>query len=88
MNFINNEHEETYLDFCRKAGVHPSDFETRSMLYLFSSHPDVRNHICDVFDLKNRRIKPNCLDETWQTGSSLAVITIFIADGKVLERIP
>lgn len=69
LRFKDSQHEKFFLE-CM-AHSKKDDSYHRTIFYTLGINPDTRNHIHDVFDFKNDRIKPDGLNEGWQTSGSL-----------------
>lgn len=66
--FASKEHEQFYYAMLQKSGN--TDSYHRSFFYCIGISDTTRANINRLFDFKNHHIKPEGLDEGWQTGGS------------------
>lgn len=66
--FYDSRHEQLYCDLCKRMKY--LDEYHRATAYLLSLDNVGREHIDDIFDLKEDVIKPEGLHKAWQTGTS------------------
>lgn len=69
MQFVDSEHKRFFLECMYHAKK--EDSYHKAIFYTLGINPDTRDHIHDVFDFKNDRIKPDGLNKGWQTSGSL-----------------
>lgn len=77
MNFIDEQHENAYAELAEK--MHTKDCYHLSFAYLITLDRVCREHITEIFDIKDDSIKSSCLEEPWITGSSKRTITLAFA---------
>ena len=70
IEFIDNEHEKTYYMFCEMFGDKLEEYRY-TIAYLLALDGVCRVHYKDLFDFDECVIKPEGLNEPWQTGSSM-----------------
>ena len=63
--FKDAEHEEFYNKMISASGR--DDVYHRSLFYTIGICRETRDHYHRIYDVKNREIRPECLDEGWQT---------------------
>lgn len=68
IRFSSKAHEQFYYQMLERCGK--SDSYYRSFFYCVGISEDTRNHVDQIFDFKERLIKPEALHEGWQTGGS------------------
>lgn len=68
MLFLDDEHKQLYNNLCGRMAY--LDEYHRAAAYLLSLDTVCRRHIPALFDLKEDVIKPESLQEAWQTGTS------------------
>lgn len=66
--FADKKHEDLFFSLFKK--MKSKDCYHGSAAYLLGLDTAIRDHINDVFDFKEDVIKPECIDEPWQTGTS------------------
>lgn len=69
MQFVDSEHKRFYLE-CMSHAKREDSYH-KAVFYTLGINSDTRNHVHDVFDFKNDRIKPEGLHDEWQTSGSL-----------------
>lgn len=72
--FKNKEHEKfynTYLSKCRYQ-----DAYHKSLVYCLGLSEDTRRNVNRIYDFKTGFIKPECLQEGWQTSGSEKIVRI------------
>ena len=69
MNFLDDRHEKQFYEFV--SNMSSDDSYHTSMAYLLSLDRDCREHVVELFDFENDRIKPNGQYADWQTGTSI-----------------
>lgn len=72
INFRNEEHQEFYNQ--KMKDVRYKDSYHEALIYTLVICTDTRKQVERIYDLKSGLIKPKCLHEGWQTGSSLKVV--------------
>ena len=70
-----SEHDRFYLKYMSNAKREDSYY--KALFYTLGINPEKRNYIQDTFDFHNDRIKPDGLNEVWQTSGSLKT-TLFV----------
>ena len=74
ITFKNKEHEKfynTYLSKCRYQ-----DAYHKSLVYCLGLSEDTRRNVNRIYDFKTGFIKPECLQEGWQTSGSEKIVRI------------
>ena len=74
ITFKNKEHEKfynTYLSKCRYQ-----DAYHKSLVYCLGLSEDTRRNVNRIYDFKSGFIKPECLQEGWQTSGSEKIVRI------------
>lgn len=66
--FAGKKHEDLFFDLFKKMKT--KDCYHGAVAYLLSLDTVIQDHINRVFDFKEDVIKPECLHEAWQTGTS------------------
>lgn len=76
--FLDDDHLETFFGFLDNLPEqYQNDKEYQSLLYLLSSNSDIVSHIDDVFDFKERTIKPyKFATYGWQTSGSIRTVAL------------
>lgn len=74
INFRNEEHQEFYSEKMKE--VRYKDSYHAALIYTLGICADTRKQFERIYDLKSGLIKPKCLHEGWQTGSSLKVVRL------------
>ena len=74
INFRNEEHQEFYNEKMKE--VRYRDCYHEALIYTLGICADTRQQFERIYDLKSGLIKPKCLHEGWQTGSSLKVVRL------------
>lgn len=68
VRFVDSEHERFYMNMLKRADR--QDAYHRAFFYTAGIADETRRYIHDVFDFADRRIKPEGLEQPWQTGST------------------
>ena len=68
MIFRDAQHKSLYNNLCGQF-KHIDEFHT-ALLYLIALDEVCRQHIPDIFSIEQDSIKPECIAESWQTGTS------------------
>lgn len=68
MKFRDEYHETLFWVIMQKMGS--KDVYYTPVAYLIALDSVCRNHVEEIFDFKRQCIKPECLNECWQTGTS------------------
>ncbi len=74
ITFKNKEHEKfynTYLSKCRYQ-----DTNHKALVYCLGLSEDTRRNVNRIYDFKTGFIKPECLQEGWQTSGSEKIVRI------------
>lgn len=72
ITFISKEHEEFYLKYLTKCRW--KDVYHKALVYCLGIDRDTRKYVNKIYDFKNGNVKPECLQEGWQTSGSVKVI--------------
>lgn len=68
--------DKEHLDFYEQqtiGWVNPTDCYTKALLYTLGICRDTRRHIDRLYDLDDKSIYPEALNDGWQTGGTLKV---------------
>ena len=65
ITFMNKEH----MPKCRWKDVYH-----KALVYCLGIDRDTRKHVNRIYDFKNGSVKPECLQEGWQTSGSVRVV--------------
>lgn len=71
MIFIDEEHENFYMENVKK--LLRDDPHRRALIYCLGIDEGTRIHIHDLFDFKTCLIKPDGIEQPWQTSSTSRV---------------
>ena len=72
VTFKNAAHKKFYMEYlpqCRYQDVYH-----KALVYCLGLNEDTRNHVDRIYDFKTGLVKPECLDEGWQTSGSIRVV--------------
>ena len=72
ITFMSKEHKEFYLEYLPKCRW--KDVYHEALVYCLGIDRDTRKHVNKIYDFKNGSVKPECLQEGWQTGGSLRIV--------------
>lgn len=72
IRFVDSTHKMFFEEALEKIKV--QDVYHYALIYCLGISADVRNHIADVFDFKDDRVKPECLTQGWITSGSSRVV--------------
>ena len=75
ITFMNKEHKEFYLEYLPKCRW--KDVYHKALVYCLGIDRDTRKHVNRIYDFKNGSVKPECLQEGWQTSGSVRVVVEF-----------
>lgn len=53
MEFINEQHEQTFKNFMARAGVRPGDQERKALFYILAGDPELVQKIESLYDFKD-----------------------------------
>lgn len=70
--FISEAHEKFYYDQLQK--VQDQDEYHKALCYCLGISNDTRRNINRIYDFKTDCVKPECLNEGWQTSGSMKVV--------------
>lgn len=68
--FYNDDHEKAFWNFLARAGKRFDSYHF-SIAYLLTLDTVCRQHLDDLFNFEDDGIKPEGINEAWQTGTSL-----------------
>lgn len=74
MKFIDNEHKEFYNEKLKL--LNKDDVFYRSLIYCLGISGVTRKHFKDIYNIEEKEININCINEGWQTNSSKKVTRI------------
>lgn len=72
ITFMSKEHKEFYLEYLPKCRW--KDVYHEALVYCLGIDRDTRKHVNKIYDFKNGSVKPECLQEGWQTSGSVRVV--------------
>ena len=72
ITFMNKEHKEFYLEYLSKCRW--KDVYHKALVYCLGIDRDTRKHVNKIYDFKNGSVKPECLQEGWQTSGCVRVV--------------
>lgn len=70
--FISKEHEKFYYE--KLEQVRYRDVYHKALVYCLGISDDTRTHIDSIYDFAEGCVKPECLQEGWQTSGSVRVV--------------
>ncbi|MBQ7977332.1 MAG: hypothetical protein IJW32_02620 [Clostridia bacterium] len=70
MLFNGEEHEKFYNDLIE--GFTPDPYYY-SLFYLLSLTEDTRKNFHKIYNIAERKVRPQCLRDPWQTGTTIAI---------------
>ena len=70
IKFRDMQHEEGFNNFIKKAKVQDWDKERTSLFYTLAIFEETRRNIDALYDFKENCIKPEGLNQGWQTGGT------------------
>lgn len=69
--FIDNEHQDFFGKMQSQTGN--TDVYHRALFYTIGLSRETRDHYHRIYDVKNREIRPECLEEVWQTSTTMRI---------------
>lgn len=69
MKFIDETQEQAYTILIERMGN--NDVYHKALAYLITVDTVCRKHIDSIYDFADRCINPDCLADSWQTGTSI-----------------
>ncbi len=72
ISFISEAHEKFYYEKLKE--VRYVDVYHKALCYCLGISDDTRRNINRIYDFKNGSVKPECLQEGWQTSGSVRVV--------------
>lgn len=69
--FSSKEHEKFYKDYlprCRWQDVYH-----KALVYCLGIDRDTRDHVNQIYDFQSGCVKPECLNQGWQTSGSMRI---------------
>lgn len=72
--FISEAHEKFYYDQLQK--MQEQDEYHKALCYCLGISNDTRRNINRIYDFKTGCVKPECLNEGWQTSGSMKVVRL------------
>lgn len=84
INFINNEHEKFF--YGKMIQIKDRDVYHASLIYILGISENTRDHFNEIYDMKRGLIKPECLNQGWQTRNTIR--TIRLAFNLYTDQIP
>ena len=74
MKFIDEKHRIFYKEKLEEMKTYYKVYSNhKAFIYVLGVCDDTRRNFNQIFDIKNNRIKVECLQAPWQTGSSMKV---------------
>ncbi len=74
MVFANEEHKKFYYEKLKQARY--QDCYHKALIYILGISEDTRNHFSQIYDMKSRCIKTECLHQGWKTRGSVRVVRL------------
>lgn len=74
MIFISEAHEKFYYEKLKE--VRYQDVYYKALIYCLGISSDTRAHIGSIYDFAEGCVKPECLQEGWQTSGSVRVVRL------------
>lgn len=71
LKFYDKDHEEFYKRMIEENNIQNDPYR-KSIFYLIGLTEDTRKHCKEIYEIKGG-IKPNVLNEAWQTSTSLKI---------------
>ncbi len=68
--FADDTHKQLFLEVLGRMNLKSDDVYRESLAYLITLDVVCREHIDSIYDFNERYIKPECIDEPWQTSTS------------------
>lgn len=72
ITFKNKEHEKFYQKYLSKCRY--QDVYYKALVYCLGIDRDTRDHVKQIYDFQTGCVKPECLQEGWQTSGSVKII--------------
>ena len=72
ITFKNKEHEKFYQKYLSKCRY--QDVYHKALVYCLGIDRDTREHVKQIYDFQTGCVKPECLQEGWQTRGSVKII--------------
>lgn len=72
ITFKNREHEKFYQKYLPKCRY--QDVYHKALVYCLGIDRDTRDHVKQIYDFQTGCVKPECLQEDWQTSGSVKII--------------
>lgn len=72
---MSKEHKEFYLEYLPKCRW--KDVYHKALVYCLGIDRDTRKHVNRIYDFKNGSVKPECLQEGWQTSGCVRVVNLY-----------
>ena len=69
---MSKEHKEFYWEYLSKCRW--KDVYHKALVYCLGIDRDTRKHVNRIYDFKNGSVKPECLQEGWQTSGCVRVV--------------
>lgn len=70
--FYDDEHEKFFFDMLAK--VRYQDVYHMALCYCLGISPDTRRNFDQIYDIKTGCVKPECLQEGWQTSGTTKIV--------------
>lgn len=71
MKFRDETHEQEFEEVMKRMGADSRDVYRLALAYLITADEVCSKHIDNIYDFSEHCIKPDCLADEWQTGTSL-----------------
>lgn len=72
ISFRSKEHKQFYMEYLLKCRY--QDAYHKALVYCLGIDRDTREHADRIYDFKTGSVKPECLQEGWQTSGSRKII--------------
>ena len=72
IRFKSREHEEFFWEYLQRCRW--MDTYHQALIYCLGISDDTRKHIDRIYDFESGCVKPECLQEGWQTSGSLRIV--------------
>lgn len=66
--FIDDEHSDFYARMIKQ--LKQPDVYHRALIYTIGISDVTREHVRQIYDIGEREIRPECLEDSWQTGTT------------------
>ncbi len=74
IKFVNEKHKQFFYEAIEK--LNKQDVYHIALVYCLGINSDTRSYIDQIYDFRTGLIKPECLEEGWQTSGSMKVVRL------------